>query len=401
MQFGREQEQALSAVGDWLKDPSEQLFRLFGFAGTGKTTLARYLSQDVSGRVIFSAFTGKATYVLKQKGCPNATTIHKLIYLPKDKSKRRLIELEADLQVAQAEGDLVLVKELSEAIRLEKKNLERPMFQLNFESELAGAKLLVVDECSMVDERMAEDLLSFDTKILVLGDPAQLPPVKGTGYFTDADPDFMLTEIHRQAKGDPIIDLATKIRKGQLPDYGTYGDSRVIHPAEFKRLDLAMEADQILVGKNDTRKAFNRRMRERLGFEGELPVEGDRLVCLKNNHENGLLNGSIWTVEDSHEDEDFEDRLNLVLKTEDGEGQIATDAHSHHFIGKELPYWDRKEADEFDYGYALTCHKSQGSQWDRVAVWDESAVFRQDRWRWLYTAVTRAAKQVDLVVRDA
>lgn len=399
MEFGREQSAALSAVHDWLVNGDEPIFRLFGYAGTGKTTLARYVAQDCN-HAIFCAFTGKAAYVLRQKGCPLASTIHKLIYTPKDKSRERLTELQAKRVEREAAGDQTAVIKLDQEILRERENLSRPMFQLNLESDILNADLVVVDECSMVDERMALDLLYFGKKILVLGDPAQLPPVRGTGYFTDAEPDFMLTEIHRQAKGDPIIDLATQVRQRQLPDYGRYGESSVVTPGQFKSQGIAMVADQLLVGKNETRARFNALMRQKLGRSGPLPEATDRLVCLRNNHEIGLLNGGIWTTLGCQRG-DFERCTLDIMAEDDSEAQLTVDAHTHYFEGRgdDLSPWDRKEAQEFDYGYALTCHKAQGSQWDHVVVWDESAVFRRDRWRWLYTAITRAAKRVDLVVQ--
>ena len=63
----------------------------------------------------------------------------------------------------------------------------------------------------------------------------------------------------------------------------------------------------------------------------------------------------------------------------------------------ELAYPIRRESDEFDYGYALTVHKAQGSQWDDVLLFDESYAFREHRARWLYTGLTRAAKRLTIV----
>lgn len=398
MEFSRQQDAALRAVGDWLEDKSAQpVFRLFGYAGTGKTTLARHFAQGVDGRVAFCAFTGKAAYVLRQKGCDEATTIHSLIYQPKDKSGARLrdlLEQRAKFPPGPADNLPKEARELDRKIKEERLNLARPAFSLNLDSAIRECKLVVVDECSMVDEYMANDLMSFGVKILVLGDPAQLPPVRGTGFFTDADPDFMLTDIHRQAKDSPIIQLATQIRQRQLPDYGSYGQSRVRRDINA---ELVMEADQVLVGRNETRRKFNQRTRQLLGRQTLEPIVGDRLVCLQNDHDIGLLNGEIWTV-DMVGDRDS-DRVTMQLKSEDESRSVAVEAHLHHFQGRELPYWEKRDAQEFDYGYALTCHKSQGSQWNHVVVYDESAAFRQDRWRWLYTAVTRAAVRVDIVAQ--
>ena len=127
----------------------------------------------------------------------------------------------------------------------------------------------------MVDEKLGRDLLSFGTPVLVLGDPGQLPPVKagegGGGYFTEAEPDVMLTEIHRQARDNPIIALAQTVREGGRPDYGRYGESRVIGRDDIDA-EQVLAADQVLVGRNRTRQLYNRRIRALKGFDGPLPA---------------------------------------------------------------------------------------------------------------------------------
>lgn len=405
-----QQDAALMKVSRWLKDPGErQLFRLFGYAGTGKTTLARHLAEGVDGTVLFAAFTGKAASVLRASGAPNAQTLHSLIYHPKERSRARLQELQLELQDvdrALAEGDIPPARlgewtdrreRLLGEIRAEEKNAKRPDFTLNLDSPLRTASLLVVDECSMVDEEMAQDILSFGCPVLVLGDPAQLPPVKGTGYFTDAKPDVMLTEIHRQAQDNPIIWLATQVRSGERLQHGEYGTSSVINRATP---ELAMGASQVLVGLNKTRVSTNRRMRELKGLSGSpWPKAGEKLVCLRNDKDMGLLNGTLHeTVADT---EDVGGYLNLRIKPEDGGEAILVSAHREHFDGdpEQIGYWDRRNAQEFTFGYALTVHKSQGSQWPRVLIIDESAAFKQweVRQKWLYTAITRAQDSVTVV----
>ncbi len=390
MKLSGQQSEAIDAIGRWMHT-DQQVFRLFGFAGVGKTVLAKYAA---SGATLFCAFTGKAAYVLRQKGC-EAFTIHQLIYIPKDRSQKKLKDLETQLKCTNEE-DVVAVAALERQIAFEHKRLNSPNFVLNEDSPVKTADLIIIDECSMVNEQMAMDLMSYGTKILVLGDPAQLPPVFGAGWFIQAKPDFMLTEIHRQAAGNPIIQLATRIRNGEWikPDGGMVVKWGSVSPEEV------LSNDQILVGRNTTRKATNTKIRDLLGRTQATPEEGDRLVCLRNDHEVGLLNGAIWETESCFDGDEF---LDLIIFDPDCKANYtAVEAHRHHFMSDkpvQIPYWIRKEAQEFDYGYALTVHKSQGSEFDKVLVFDESAAFGKDAAKHLYTAVTRAAKELKVVMR--
>src|SRR6185437_529392 len=123
----------------------------------------------------------------------------------------------------------------------------RPRYTLNRDSALAGASLLIVDECSMVGESLGRDLLSFGVPVLVLGDPAQLPPIQGGGFFTEAKPDTMLTEIHRQAQDNPIVRLSMDIRAGKYLEPGRYGETEVLRKTDLDP-NRVLEADQVLVG---------------------------------------------------------------------------------------------------------------------------------------------------------
>ncbi|MDQ2079882.1 AAA family ATPase [Xanthobacteraceae bacterium Astr-EGSB] len=370
--FTPHQEQALSAVADWLDaKPGEgatpQVFRLFGYAGTGKTTLARHIADGVDGEVKFAAFTGKAALVMRSKGCTAASTIHSLIYRTHDT------------------GD------------------EQPSFELWDEAPAAKAELIVIDECSMVDAELGRDLLSFGVPLLVLGDPAQLPPIAGAGFFTEHEPDAMLTEVHRQAAGDPIVHLSMLARDGRRIEPGIYGETQVVRRGDLDPARV-LNADQVLVGRNATRRAYNMRLRERRGFEDPLPLAGDKLVCLRNNRKKGLFNGGLWSVKERGvgrsralvtmrlmPDEDFGLRAGKPVKV-----SVRTECFSG---GIEAFDWQqRKKYDEFDYGYVLTVHKAQGSQWDDVVLFDESFAFPDGRERWLYTGITRAAKRLTIVV---
>ncbi len=374
MQFAPQQDEALKAVSRWLKEGRSQLFRLFGYAGTGKTTLARHFAEHVDGEVLFAAFTGKAAQVLRSKGASNAKTIHSLIYRPRGEEE---VEDEQTGRTSIA-----------------------PMFAINRQSPVAKAALIIVDECSMVDEALGKDLMSFGTPILVLGDPGQLPPVSGGGYFTNHEPDYLLTEIHRQARDNPIIQLAMQVREGKEIIHGDYGTARVISKAEVTQ-PLVLEADQVLVGTNRTRRRYNQRLRELKGFTSEYPQSGDKLVCLRNDPAKGLLNGSLWQAMSASK-ETVKPGINLMIRPEDddmdrGAAKIKLLKAAFEDVDGEIPWSTRKRYDEFDYGYALTVHKAQGSQWDNVVLFDESWAFRDTRERWLYTGITRAAERLTIV----
>lgn len=374
MDFTPEQESALRAVNHWLRAGDQPVFRLFGYAGTGKTTLARHFAEGIEGDVLFAAFTGKAAQVLRSKGATNASTIHSLIYRPRGEEE--------------IEDEETGVKSVA------------PSFSLNRKSQVAEAKLIIIDECSMVDEDLGSDLLSFGTPVLVLGDPGQLPPVSGGGYFTDHEPDFLLEEVHRQARDNPIVDLAQQVREGRSIMIGHYGEgARVISKRDIATEDVTA-ADQVLVGTNRTRRRYNQRLRELKGFESPLPQAGDKLVCLRNDTAKGLLNGSLWTVTSAPRT--VKSSMNLLIRAEDeGIDRYSAKVKVLKAVFEEpeteVAWQIRRRHDEFDFGYALTVHKAQGSQWDSVFLFDESYAFREHAQRWLYTGITRAADRITIV----
>ena len=365
--FTPHQDAALKSVAAWLdarpgSRGTPQVFRLFGYAGTGKTTLARHLAEHVDGKVAFAAFTGKAALVMRRKGCASASTIHSLIYRARESGE------------------------------------ETPSFELWDEAPASKAKLIVIDECSMVDAELGRDLLSFGVPVLVLGDPAQLPPIQGGGFFTEAEPDAMLTEVHRQAADDPIVHLSMAVREGERIEPGRYGDSEVVRKSALDP-ERVLGADQVLVGRNATRRAYNARLRERRGFKDPLPQADDKLVCLRNNRRKGLFNGGLWSVKQRSPAR--ASTLGLRLAPDEDAGRVVkVSVRRECFTGgiEELDWQQRKRYDEFDYGYVLTVHKAQGSQWDDVVLFDESFAFSDARARWLYTGITRAARRLTIVV---
>ena len=366
--FTPHQDSALNAVAGWLKQKpgrngTPQVFRLFGYAGTGKTTLARHIAEGVDGEVKFAAFTGKAALVMRNKGCDNASTIHSLIY------------------------------------RARESGVEQPSFELWDDAPASKAKLIVIDECSMVDAELGRDLISFDCPVLVLGDPAQLPPIQGGGFFTDQAPDAMLTEVHRQAQDDPIVRLSMEVRAGHALKPIKHDLTEVVRRSDFDPA-RALETNQILVGRNATRRAYNARLRERRGLDGALPVAGDKLVCLRNNRRKGLFNGGLWVVKKRGVRNSGVLSLRLMPEDEVRLRALAVSVRPECFTGgiEQMEWPARKRYDEFDYGYVLTVHKAQGSQWGDVVLFDESFAFPETRERWLYTGITRAVRRLTVVV---
>jgi len=370
-QFTPHQDQALRVVAEWLKakpgtNGTPQVFRLFGYAGTGKTTLATHIADEADGEVKFAAFTGKAASVMRGKGCRGASTIHSLIYRARESGE------------------------------------EIPSFDLWDEAPASKAELIIIDECSMVDAELGLDLLSFGVPVLVLGDPAQLPPIQGGGFFTQAEPDAMLTEVHRQAQDDPIVRLSMNIRAGDAIEPGRYGDTEVLRKAGLDP-QRVLDADQVLVGRNVTRRSYNARMRDQRGFEGEMPSAGDKLVSVRNSRKKGLFNGGLWTVKETGGRKGAKPGIMTMRLLPDDETVtrgVKVSVRPECFTGgiEQVDWQRRKPYDEFDYGYVLTVHKAQGSQWDDVVLFDESFAFPDSRERWLYTGVTRAAKRLTVVV---
>lgn len=353
-----------------------------GMAGTGKTTLVSYIIQALgipSSQVVYVSFTGKAALVLREHGNENAVTAHKLLY-----HARQL-----------KDGSYRFYP---------RKKLEKPY------------KIVVVDEVSMLPLDMWELLLSHPVHVLALGDPAQLPPVRKENNVLD-DPHIFLDEIVRQAQDSEIIDLSLRIREGKnLPEQkGT--EVQVLSKSKLVSGMLTW-ADQVLVATNKQRDYYNNLIRQYI-WGANVPKElqlGDKIICLKNiwNSSNmigeSMVNGTIGTVEYLSE-----------LHLDDGRVLYCIDlmpeGYDSYYAMFECVYIDKQlfltgvpafTPEEikgapypivpFAYGYAITCHKAQGSQWDNVLVIEENFPFKKDdHKRWLYTACTRAVEKLVVI----
>lgn len=365
IQFNDQQSDAIKKVQAWLKTKGKgkQVFRLFGAAGTGKSTVA---SACVEGlKVAFMAFTGKAAQVLQDKGCEGATTIHSAIY---------------KVAVDQKTGKV--------------------SFYLDPDSMLRAYDVIVLDEVSMVSEQLGADLCSFGVPILVLGDPYQLPPLEGAGYFTAQKPDVLLTKVERH--DGAILWLAHEVLAGRPLKVGKYDDCEVVLRTKLHR-DAIGQADQVICGRNATRHNLNRRIRALKGLQGEvewLPVPGDKMICGKNNRELGIYNGSLWELESVGEN--WADGIvSMKVESLDRPGWKVDVVTLEEFLdgtADKLDWKFKANYQDFQFGWCLTGHKSQGSTYGNVLVYDESEVFREHALNWRYSVITRASEKVTIVM---
>lgn len=398
IELNAQQKAAVEASAVWFDqwESADDIFRLFGYAGTGKSTTVEFIQERLNLKKIgYAVYTGKGALVLRKMGL-DAQTIHSLVYKYVPPNKALCEELYKRWEQCEDRSEKQEIKkELSLA--------QKPHFVINENSPLLEFDLLVIDECSMVNHEMRADLESFGIPLLVLGDPGQLPPIEGGGALISGHVHAMLTEIHRQAEGNPIIDFSVRARNGIHLPYVYEGAARVIPQSKLRGREL-LECDQVLVGKNKTRRDVNRYFRNQL-FEGALryPLVGDRLICLRNEKLMGLYNGLQAKVLDVGDIYEHFIELKILLETGNELTVQALLAHFDEYEEKgsldRVRWWERTDCQEFDFSYAITVHKAQGSQWDNVYLMDDKMMIwrRPDRARWLYTGITRAAETLTIV----
>ena len=395
MELTEKQKQGLEIAVERYKNRQKYTV-ISGYAGTGKSTLVKFIISALPNinpdkDVVYTSFTGKATQVLHNKGNKNTLTLHKLLY----ESHPR------------PDGTF----------------FRRPVAGIPF-------KVVVVDEISMVPKTLMELLMKYNVYIIGLGDPFQLPPVdKNEDNHLLYHPDIFLDEIMRQAAESEIIQLTMKIRNGEPIDNFKGKEVQILSKEELST-GMLMWADQVLVATNATRQSINEQMRGLYNKHGD-PQDGDKLICCRNYWEDeslggsALVNGTIGYLSNSYNSfvkiPHFLDgkgqTVDLIVgdfisETEEIypnvrmdkklilEGTKTLDFRTEYKIGKNkqyrglLPY-------EFTYGYAITTHRAQGSEWDKVLVIEEKFPFsKEEHARWLYTACTRASQKLVLIRAD-
>lgn len=397
MELNDKQKQGLDIAVDRYKR-KERYTVISGYAGTGKSTLVKFIVAALPNinpdeDVIYTSFTGKATQVLQKKGNKNVSTLHKLLFE----------------SIPKPDGTF----------------FRKPV-------EFIPYKIVIVDECSMVPKELLQRLIKYNVHIICLGDPGQLPPInKNEDNHLLDHPHIFLDEIMRQEAESEIINLTMDIRAGKPLARYQGKEVQVLNKDELTT-GMLLWADQIICAKNETRIALNNQMRDLLGRSGG-PQDGDKVICLKNNwdiysvNDNPLVNGTIGYLKDS-----FSTYINLPRQiTSDGQpkkldiltanfisdteedygilnmdkqlittGVPGLDWKTSYKMGRNWRFQD-KIPDQFTYGYAITCHKSQGSEWDNVLVIEEGFPFeKEEHKQWLYTAATRAAKKLVIIKKD-
>lgn len=348
-------------------------FIVVGNAGTGKTTVIKFLIQLMNEKKkegLVCSLTGRATNVIREKldGVPvsDIGTIHSKFFRF-NRKRRKFIPV----SLSQIKGSFDFV---------------------------------VIDEISMVPLWLLEHVMSYGIPVIAFGDDAQLPPISGSSVFEKFGFDVKLPFIHRQNEGNLILELAMKIREGK--DF--HHLKRKFQTRRLSDFLVSSESDsfQFIVGKNETRRKLNRFFREKFGFSG-LPKKGEKMMIRENNIDLGLMNGDVIVLDESMKRDDENpfvlhsnqviDGRKMKLKFFHEEIDVEAEIKDHLFRGKSVISEKKKldlEALKAHFGYVMTGHLSQGGEWDKVAIVDESFVFRDDSLKWLYTCVTRAKKEL-------
>lgn len=376
-----EQETLVKRLKDWYKG-DRQWFSYTGAAGTGKTTVIKAFIEELGiERYHACAYVGKAVTVLSRHGLP-ASTIHSMIY--------NVIWV----PVLDAKGEPIIKDDGKPKMRVE----------FGLKPYIKGdPQLLIVDEATMVNDDLAEDILSFGIKTVFVGDNNQLPPVFGVSSVM-LNPDFWLTRIMRQAEGDPIIYLSQKVLNREYIKYGQYGKSSV---RPYINLGSNyVNYDSIITATNRARDDINYHIRHNvLGIQSDLPVMGDKLICRQNNWDRSiegniyLTNGMIGHVTDVNRSLASHRYMSINFQPEISDEEFFNLMIDSAYIRKS--YDERKEHgfssyEKFEYGYAVTCHAMQGSSAPRVLYYDQWFHDAELTKKIRYTAITRAEESIDI-----
>lgn len=377
----------------WWKHRDEQVIGLGGGPGTGKTTVVFYAMERLGialDEVLFVSYMGKAVSRMIQSGLP-AKTIHSTCYTYEKKIRR------------DENGDIIY------DINGKPKTQWVPILKDHLPKKI---KLIVADEAYTIPEKNALDLISFGKPIIAVGDPNQLDPPFGKPYFLKDHIDIVLHQIMRQAEGNPIIYLSQKILNREPIAFGAYGTSSVIKKENLT--DFALKhADIILTATNKLRGSINNLFRESFMRFSDLsiPHVGEKLICRANDWSKSIIVGGseIFLTNGTTGFVDYVDkrsyspkRIKIDFVPDFGNKtfrNLKLDLQRINApLGQNDDVWPPPDVNTFEYGYALTAHSAQGSEWDNVLILDEGVKFSIDAYyKGLYVAVTRGVNSVTIV----
>jgi exodeoxyribonuclease-5 len=405
-------------------------FSIGGLAGSGKTALAGVIAKELGISVKFATPTHQSAAVLRKKlngyaAGEKSTTFHSILYRPIEKlycmiTRKRVRQIPCSCaKHGQADSCACPVRYTNCGTC--KECIVRSEVDFRLRDFFGGhCDLLILDECSMISEQRIAEMRSFGVPILMFGDFGQLSPVKEKMNQFIASPNVKLTVNHRQGESSGIIAAAYEARQNGKLRHGTYGDGSTACVSAKQLPDVldAMNPDRLAPGPdsaiicqlNRTRAQINRR----LHGGSPLPVPGDRVVCLVNIYSgldvmeqladgtwksNGkkefTYNGSRGTVAAVAPSGIVRpDMTELIVKLDDGP-YVHTVAVTRQFgAEKKLDLWQEKipkGSDLWDYSFATTAHRAQGSEFKRVVVLDTAP---PEPKRWLYTSATRAREKL-------
>lgn len=305
------------------------IVKLGGLAGTGKSTVIQHLAQALPNFAV-CAYTGKAVNVLRKKGL-EATTIHSLIYKAFEDDGKVRFALANDIS---CEG-------------------------------------VIVDEASMVSRDIFQDLYSFRKPLIFVGDHGQLEPIGDRSFNLMEFPDYKLEAIHRNA--GEIAHFAEYVRNGYKPSSWKYKSSgkdvKFIGRNDYKQ--ILPEVDQIICAYNKTRAQINVQTREILGRQINVPQISDKIICLRNNSSKFLFNGMQGHIGWFHT-KNF-----IQFVSDSGSFDVDIDLKTFNQIKYEFEF-DRDTPNPFDYAYAITCHKCVSE--DTLLITEKGCVPIKELW---------------------
>lgn len=343
------------AAVDTLAAMRQDVQTLGGYAGTGKTTVIRALTERLKNAAV-CAYTGKAAQVLRKNGVP-ASTIHSLIY--------KVVAEEDDGPVE---------------------------FVLKHPDEMLCQEI-VIDEGSMVPEPIFDDLRSFGLPLIFVGDHGQLEPVGAGSFNLMESPQITLTKIHRNA--GEIAMFADHLRKGHDARSWDGGDAEtravskieVVNNDELDTVQGITEESQMICAYNRTRIGLNAMIRKNFLNRDEAPCRGDKVICLQNDKRIHIFNGMQGIIESIN-------HAMLTFRSDDLRVKVRYNPDA--FGSERTPPWQRGVI-PFDWAYCVTCHKAQGDEWDHVVA-VEQRCGAWDHKRWAYTAASRAKTRLTWVL---